>query len=148
MCKKNSKKGVQYSFTMPENDKVVLYNKQPTNGITKATLSNTQFDVVDIIDRSKVPVMVCDTSRYELKPMYSATTSCLATEKFDKEKGMDVSKRKVLMRYNSDKIAKIDMAIADMEIVLERLKKQRKIASERISRDEAYLVDEHAGKFN
>jgi hypothetical protein len=126
--------------------KKVLYNGVPTNGITKATLYDTTYDVVDIIDRSRVPLMVADTSRYELQQQYSATTSCLANEEFDSEKGKDMAKRKVLRRYNSDKIAKIDLAIADMEVVIERLKRQRKIAAERVARDDAYLADEHAGK--
>ena len=142
----NKKKGVQYAVTRPEEDKKVLYNGVPTNGITKATLHNTAFDVVDIIERSRVPLMVADTSKYELKPQYSATTSCLVDEKFDEEKGMDMAKRKVLKRYNTDKIAAIDVALADLEIVRERLLRQRKIASERVARDEAYLADEHAGK--
>ena len=113
----NKKKGVQYAVTRPEEDKKVLYNGVPTNGITKATLHNTAFDVVDIIERSRVPLMVADTSKYELKPQYSATTSCLVDEKFDEEKGMDMAKRKVLKRYNTDKIAAIDVALADLEIV-------------------------------
>ena len=143
MCKKTSKKGVQYSLTQGEG---VLYNKRPTNGITKATLYDTTYDVVDIIDRSGVPVMVMDTSKYELQPMYSATTSCLANEPFDAEKGKDIAKRKVLRRYNADKVAKIDMAIADLQTVIARLERQKKIATERMARDEQYLVDEHAGK--
>lgn len=143
MCKKTSKKGVQYSLTQGEG---VLYNKRPTNGITKATLYDTTYDVVDIIDRSGVPVMVMDTSKYELQPMYSATTSCLAGEPFDAEKGKDIAKRKVLRRYNADKVAKIDMAIADLQTVIARLERQKKIATERMARDEQYLVDEHAGK--
>lgn len=145
MCKKASKKGVQYSVTMPTEENKVLYNKRPTNGITKATLYDTSYDVVDIIDRSGVPVMVMDTSRYELQAQYSATTSCLATEPFDAEKGKDIAKRKVLRRYNSDKVAKIDLAIADFKAVIERLERQKKIATERMARDEAYLADEHAG---
>lgn len=145
----NKKKGVQYSVTMPTDSKEgkpVLYNGKPTNGITKAMLHNTRYDVVDIINRSRVPLMVSDTSRYELNDHYSATTSCLATEEFDAEKGKDVAKRKTLRRYNWDKIAKIDVAIADLEAIIERLKRQRKIASERILRDDEYLADEHAGK--
>jgi hypothetical protein len=142
----SNKKGVQYSVTRPEEGKKVLYNKRPTNGITKATLYDTTYDVVDIIDRSRVPLMVADTSRYELQQQYSATTSCLANEEFDDEKGKDMAKRKVLRRYNSDKIAKIDLAIADMEVIIERLKRQRKIAAERVARDDAYLAEEHAGK--
>jgi hypothetical protein len=102
--------------------------------------------VVDIIERSRVPLMVADTSKYELQQQYSATTSCLESEEFDAEKGQDMAKRKVLRRYNSDKIAKIDLAIADLEVVIERLKRQRKIASERIARDETYLAEEHSGK--
>ena len=128
MCKKTSKKGVQYSLTQGEG---VLYNKRPTNGITKATLYDTTYDVVDIIDRSGVPVMVMDTSKYE---------------PFDAEKGKDIAKRKVLRRYNADKVAKIDMAIADLQTVIARLERQKKIATERMARDEQYLVDEHAGK--
>ena len=142
----NKKKGVQYSVTMPEKDKKVLYNGRPTNGITKAMLHDTAYDVVDIIDRSRVPLMVADTSKYELLEHYSATTSCLEGEEFDSEKGQDMAKRKVLKRYNSDKIAKIDLAIADLKIVIERLERQKKIASERIARDEAFLAEEHAGK--
>ena len=141
-----SKKGVQYSVTIPEEGKKVLYNKRPTNGITKAILHDTAYDVVDIIDRSGVPLMVSDTSKYELQSHYSATTSCLETDEFDAEKGKDMAKRKVLRRYNSDKIAKIDLALADLEVVRERLLRQRKIATERIARDEAYLAEEHAGK--
>ena len=144
MCKK-SKKGVQYSVTMPTVENKVLYNKRPTNGITKATLCDTAYDVVDIIDRSKVPVMVSDTSRYELQDHYSATTSCLATDAFDAEKGKDMAKRKVLRRYNADKIAKIDLAIEDLKVVIERLERQKKIATERMARDEQYMVDEHNG---
>ena len=143
---KNSKRGVQYSVTMPEDGKKVLYNKRPTNGITKAMLHDTAYDVVDIIDRSRVPIMVSDTSRYELQDHYSATTSCLATDEFDAEKGKDMAKRKVLRRYNSDKIAKIDLAIADLQAVIARLERQKKIASERIARDEAFLMEEHDGK--
>ena len=143
---KNSKRGVQYSVTMPEEGKKVLYNKRPTNGITKAMLHDTAYDVVDIIDRSRVPIMVSDTSRYELQDHYSATTSCLATDAFDAEKGKDMAKRKVLRRYNSDKIAKIDLAIADLQAVIARLERQKKIASERVARDEAFLMEEHDGK--
>ena len=145
MCKKTSKKGVQYSLTQGEG---VLYNKRPTNGITKATLYDTTYDVVDIIDRSGVPVMVMDTSKYELQPLYSATTSCLTGEPFNAEKGKDIAKRKVLRRYNADKVAKIDMAIADLQVVIARLERQKKIATERMARDEQYLVDEHEGKSN
>lgn len=141
MCK--IKKGVQYSLTQGEK---VRYNGAPTNGITKAVLYDTTYDVVDIIDRSRVPVMVSDTSRYELKNQYSATTSCLANEEFDAEKGKDIAKRKVLRRYNADKIAKIDLAIADLQAVIERLERQKKIATERIARDENYLEDERDGK--
>ena len=142
----NKKKGVQYAITRPEEDKKVLYNGVATNGITKATLHDTAFDVVDIIERSRVPFMVADTSKYELQHQYSATTSCLASEEYNEEKGKDMAKRKVLKRYNTDKIAKIDMAIADLEVIIERLKRQRKIASERVARDEAFLANEHAGK--
>ena len=145
MCKKMSKRGVQYSVTMPTEENKIMYNKRPTNGITKATLYDTAYDVVDIIDRSRVPMMVSDTSRYELKDHYSATTSCLATENFDSEKGKDMAKRKVLRRYNADKIAKINLAIEDLKIVIERLERQKKIASERMARDEAYLEEEHNG---
>jgi hypothetical protein len=143
---KNNKRGVQYSVTRPEEGKKVLYNGKLTNGITKATLHETTYDVVDIIDRSRVPLMVADTSKYELQHQYSATTSCLATEEYNEEKGKDVAKRKVLRRYNSDKIAKIDMAIADMKVIIERLERQKKIASERIARDEAFLAEEVDGK--
>jgi hypothetical protein len=143
MCK--IKKGVQYSLTQGEK---VRYNGAPTNGITKAVLYDTTYDVVDIIDRSRVPVMVSDTSRYELKSQYSATTSCLANEEFDAEKGKDIAKRKVLRRYNADKIAKIDLAIADLQAVIERLERQKKIATERIARDENYLEDERDGKID
>ena len=145
MSRKN-KKGVQYSVTMPTEENKVLYNKRPTNGITKATLYDTTYDVVDIIDRSGVPVMVADTTRYELQPQYSATTSCLATETFDAEKGKDMAKRKLLHRYNSDKVAKIDMAIADLQAVIARLERQKKIATERMARDEAFMEKEHAGE--
>ena len=77
MANISKKKGVQYSLTQGDG---ILYNKRPTNGITKATLHNTTYDVVDIIERTGVPIGVLDTTRYELKPLYSATTSCLATE--------------------------------------------------------------------
>ena len=147
MCKKVSKKGVQYSVTMPTEENKVLYNKRPTNGITKATLYDTTYDVVDIIDRSSVPLMVCDTSKYELQNQYSATTSCLPNETFDAEKGKDMAKRKVLRRYNSDKVAKIDMAIADLKVVIDRLERQKKIATERMARDEQYLDNERDGNF-
>jgi uncharacterized protein (DUF2344 family) len=142
----STKRGVQYSVTRPEEGKKVLYNGAPTNGITKATLYDTTYDVVDIIDRARVPLMVADTSRYELMQQYSATTSCLANDEYDEEKGKDMAKRKVLRRYNSDKIAKIDLAIADLQAVIERLERQKKIATERVARDEAYLAEEHAGK--
>jgi hypothetical protein len=143
MCKKTSKKGVQYSLTQGEG---VLYNKRPTNGITKATLYETTYDVVDIIERSKVPFMVANTTKYELQHQYSATTSCLANEEYNEEKGKDMAKRKVLKRYNSDKIAKIDLAIADLKVIIARLERQRKIASERVARDEAFLDEEHSEK--
>ena len=140
------KRGVQYSVTRPEEGKKVLYNGVPTNGITKATLYETTYDVVDIIERSKVPFMVADTTKYELQQQYSATTSCLEGEEFNAEKGEDIAKRKVLKRYNSDKIAKIDLAIADLQAIIARLERQRKIASERVARDEAFLEEEHSGK--
>jgi hypothetical protein len=88
--------------------------------------------------------MVMDTSRYELRDQYSATTSCLESDEFDAEKGKDMAKRKVLRRYNSDKIAKIDLAIADLQVVIARLERQKKIASERVARDEQYLTEEHS----
>ena len=137
------KKGVQYSLTQGED---VLYNKRPTNGITKATLHDTAFDVVDIIDRRKVPIMVADTTRYELQSHYSATTSCLENEAFDVEKGKDIAKRKVLRHYNSEKVAKIDLAIADLKVIIERLERQKKIATERMARDAEYLEKERLGE--
>ena len=143
---KNKKRGVQYSVTMPNDEKKVLYNDRPTKGITKATLYETTYDVVDIIERSRVPIMVADTTKYELQSQYSATTSCLENEEFDAEKGMDMAKRKVLRRYNSDKIAKIDLAIADLKVVIERLERQKKIASERVARDDEYLAKENSGE--
>lgn len=143
MCKQ--KKGVQYSVTKGEN---VLYTKAkiPSNGITKATLYDTKNDVVDIINRSKVPIQVVDPKKYELQERYTATTSCLADDKFDAEKGKDVAKRKVLRRYNTDKVAKIDVAIADLKIVIARLEKQKKIATERMARDAEFLAEECAEK--
>lgn len=145
MANISKKKGVQYSLTQGEG---ILYNKRPTNGITKATLHNTAYDVVDIIERTGVPIGVLDTTRYELHPMYSATTSCLATEEFDAEKGKDIAKRKVLTRYNGDKIDKIDLAIEDLEAIIKRLKRQKKIAEERRERDKKYLKKERKGELD
>lgn len=143
MCKKVSKKGVQYSVTAGDK---VYYNGKLTNGVTKATLNDTAFDVVDIIDRSGVPVMVMDTDRYMLKDRYVAVTKCMTTDAFDEARGKDIAKRKVLHRYNEDKVDKIDAAIADLNVVIERLERQKRIAMERMARDEKFLKDEREGK--
>lgn len=138
------KKGVQYAVIRGEG---VKYKKTKlTNGVTKATVHNTALDVVDIIENSKTPIGVLDYRAYMLDDHYSAMTSCLPTETFDENKGKDIAKRKCLIRMNTDKIDAIDRALADLEVVKARLERQKKIASERIARDKAYLADEVAGK--
>ena len=138
------KKGVQYAVIRGEG--VKYKKKTPTNGITKAIVHNTTYDVVDIIDGAGLPIGVLNTTEYELKDHYSAMTSCLPTEDFNEEKGKDIAKRKCLILMNTDKVAKIDKALAHLDILRARLERQKKIASERIARDKAYLADEVAGK--
>lgn len=138
------KKGVQYAVI--RGDGVKYKKKIPTNGITKATVHNTAWDVVDIIENSKTAIGVLDCRAYQLADHYSAMTSCLPNEEFNEEKGRDIAKRKCLIRMNTDKVAQIDHALADLEIIKARLERQKKIASERIARDKAYLADEVAGK--
>ena len=139
-----NKKGVQYSVARGEGIK--YKKKHASNGITKAAVYNTTYDVVDIIDRAGLPIGIVDTRAYELEDHYSAMTSCLPEEQFDEAKGKDIAKRKCLIRMNSDKVSKIDLALAHLEILKTRLERQRKIASERMQRDIAYLADEVAGK--
>ena len=128
------KKGVQY--TVVEGSQ---YHGRPTKGITEAALYNTEDDVIDIINRSKVAVRVVDTKKYKLKPEYKATTSCMECDEYDNEKGKDIAKRKMLYHYNSDKVRAINEALADLEVIEERLKRQRKIATERMKRDKKFL---------
>ena len=105
---------------------------------TVGALANTE-NVIDIINRSKVAVRVVDTKKYKLKPEYKATTSCMECDEYDNEKGKDIAKRKMLYHYNSDKVRAINEALADLEVIEERLKRQRKIATERMKRDEKFL---------
>ena len=128
------KKGVQYTVV-----KVKDYHGRPTKGVTEAALYNTENDVVDIINRSKVAIHVADPKKYQLNPEYKATTSCLESDEYDEAKGQDVAKRKMLYRYNTDKVRAINAALADLEVVEERLKRQRKIATERMKRDKKFL---------
>lgn len=128
------KKGVQYTVIEGKE-----YHGRPTKGITEAALYDTENDVVDIIDRSKVAVSVVDVNRYKLKPEYRATTSCMETDDYDPKKGEDIAKRKLLYRYNTDKVRAINAALADLEVIEERLKRQRKIATERMKRDKKFL---------
>ena len=128
------KKGVRYTVV-----KVKDYHGRPTKGVTEAALYNTENDVVDIINRSKVAVRVVDVDAYKLNPEYKATTSCLESDEYDEVKGQDVAKRKVLYRYNTDKVRMINKALADLEVIEERLKRQRKIATERMKRDKKFL---------
>ena len=139
-----TKKGVQYSVVRGEG--VKYKKKTPTNGITKATVYNTTYDVVDIIERADLPIGILDTSAYEMKDHYSAMTSCLPSEQLDEAKGTDIAKRKCLILMNTDKIANIDKALAHLDVLRARLERQKKIASERVARDKAYLADEVAGK--
>ena len=139
-----NKKGVQYSVVRGEGIK--YKKKHDSQGITKATVYNTTYDVVDIIDRAGLPIGVMDVSAYQMEDHYSATTSCLPTEQFDEAKGQDIAKRKCLLRMNADKVAKIDLALSHLEVLKARLERQKKIATERMQRDKAYLADEVAGK--
>lgn len=137
------KKGVQYAVITGEG---VKYQNRETNGVTKATVPNTRFDVVNIIEHAGLPIGVMDYTAYMLKDSYSAYTSCLPTEQYDEEKGKDIAKRKALVRYNADKLAMIDAALADIDKLIEKLQRQRRIASDRIDRDLQYLRDEVDGK--
>ena len=128
------KKGVQYTVVEGKQ-----YHGRPTKGITEAALYNTENDVIDIINRSKVAVRVVDTKKYKLQPEYKATTSCMECDEYDSEKGKDVAKRKMLCHYNADKVRAINEALADLEVIEERLKRQRKIATERMKRDKKFL---------
>ena len=153
------KKGVQYTFTKvgetqahkkdnkkQREEKLMYHDNVPSNGITKATLYDTANDVVNIVNKHRIPLMVVDPARYALKPQYSATTSCLITDEFDEAKGMDIAKRKTLRKYNADKIAALSRMIADLKVLINALERQLKIASERVARDEAFLEEEHSGK--
>lgn len=139
----NVKKGVQYSVTQQEN---IRRKGKPSKGVTSARLVNTANDVVDIVNNSKVPIAVVDTSKYQLPNTYHAVTSCLVTDEFDEAKGMDVAKRKLLLKYNADKLDMIDVVLADLEVVRNRLLRQRNIISSRMDADKAFLHAEVHGE--
>lgn len=139
----NVKKGVQYSVTQREN----LHRKgRPSKGITSARLVNTENDVIDIVNNSKVPFVISDGSKYRIANTYHATTSCLTSDPYDESKGKDIAKRKCLLKYNSDKIEKIDEVLADIEVIQRRLLRQRDILSTRMARDVEYLQKEVNGQ--
>ena len=138
-----NKRGVQYSVTRQAN---LQRGGKPSNGITTARLVNTENDVVDIVNNSRVPIMIADGSKYRIANTYHATTSCLASDTYDEDKGKDVAKRKCLLKYNADKIEKIDEVLADLEVVRNRLLRQRGILSSRMAKDIEYLDAEVCGK--
>ena len=139
----NNKRGVQYSVTRQDN---LQRGGKPSQGITSARLVNTENDVIDIVNNSKVPVMIVDGRKYRIANSYHATTSCLATDSYDEGKGKDIAKRKCLLKYNADKIEKIDEVLADLEVVRNRLLRQRGILSSRMAKDMDYLDAEVSGK--
>ena len=138
-----TKRGVQYSVTRQAN---LQRSGKPSQGITSARLVNTENDVIDIVNNSKVPFVIADGSKYRIANTYHATTSCLTSDTFDEEKGKDVAKRKCLLKYNADKIAKIDEVLADIEVVRNRLIRQRNILSSRMAKDLDFLDAEVSGK--
>ena len=138
----NNKRGVQYSVTRQDN---LQRGGKPSQGITTARLVNTENDVINIVNNSKVPIMVADGSKYRIANTYHATTSCLEADTYDENKGKDISKRKCLLKYNADKIAKIDEVLADIEVVRNRLLRQRGILSSRMAKDIEYLDTEVSG---
>ncbi len=135
----NNKRGVQYSVTRQEK---MQRSGKPSKGITSARLVNTENDVIDIVNKSRVPLAVTDAAKYRLPNAYHAVTSCLDTDEFNEEKGRDIAKRKVLLKYNGDKVAMIDKVLADLEVVKNRLLRQRNIITSRMAKDEQYLAQE------
>lgn len=140
MCKKHAKSGVKYNITQGE--KVVRRDGAQTQGITTAKLCNTRYDVVDLVNKSRTPFVVTDESRYVLPDCYEASTSCLMTDTYNEEKGKNIAKMKCLLKYNADKLEKIDLALADLEVVQKRLLRQKEIVTSRMARDKAALAEE------
>ena len=77
-------------------------------------------------------------SRYAGRKV-KAYAKCSPADEYDEAKGQDVAKRKMLYHYNTDKVRAINAALADLEVIEERLKRQRKIATERMKRDKKFL---------
>ena len=138
----SNKRGVQYAITKKDN---LQRRGKASQGIITARLVNTENDVIDIINKSRVPLAVIDTAKYRIPNAYHATTSCLEGDTYDEGKGKDIAKRKCLLKYNGDKMEKIDEALADLEVVRERLLRQRGIISSRMARDEEFLHNEIHG---
>lgn len=139
----NNKRGVQYSVTRKAN---LQRGGKASNGITSARLVNTENDVIDIVNKSRVPIAVVDPTKYRLPNVYHAVTSCMESDTFDEAKGMDIAKRKCLLKYNADKVEMIDQVLEDIEVVRERLLRQKSILTARMVRDTDFLNNEVYGK--
>ncbi len=142
MCKKSVKSGVKYNIATGN---VSRRDGVPSQGITTAKLCNTRYDVVNLLNNSKAPFAVTDESRYVLPDCYAASTSCLMTDTYNEEKGKTIAKQKCLLKYNADKLEKIDLALADLEVIRKRLLTQKEIITGRMTRDKAALAEEVGG---
>lgn len=113
-------------------------NGRPVNGVIKARLDNTSYDVANLIGKM-APIVPTDVSRYMLKDMYFAKTGCSLSDTYDEERGKEIAKKKMMVKYDRDKIDALNLAIYDLENVLSYLKHQLAVSENRIARNSEFL---------
>ena len=113
-------------------------NGREVNGVIKATLDNTKYDVVNMVCKM-APLVPVHPERYMLRDAYFAKTGCSVCDEYNEELGKSIAKKKMMMKYDLDKMGALLNALDDIEAVHAYLMHQLQMSVERYERNAADL---------